>query len=345
MRLSRRGALGLGLGGAAAFTAGGVLLAGAKPDTGRPARQVVVAARPIPSLLPSDPERRRFGALTYRSGLVLSSPDLGFGGYSGLWRSTDGRELVSLSDRGDWLTANAIYDSDRLAGLGDAAIAPILDADGRPVAWSAAYDTESLAIADGTAFVGSEHAHEVRHFEWAKAGVRARGQIVPVPPELKTLPANESLEALAVAPPNHPLAGGLIAIAERARPGDEEPTRGWVLTGSRRFAFDVRRSHAFDVTDLAFLPSGEALLLERRFRIMSGVACRIRRLAPDVFRADALVDGEIILEADRAYEIDNMEGIAVHRDPGTGQTIVTLVSDDNFSFVQRTLLLEFALNG
>jgi hypothetical protein len=36
-----------------------------------------------------------------------------------------------------------------------------------------------------------------------------------------------------------------------------------------------------------------------------------------------------------------MEGLAVHREGG--ETILTLISDDNFSRLQRTLLLEFAL--
>jgi hypothetical protein len=37
-----------------------------------------------------------------------------------------------------------------------------------------------------------------------------------------------------------------------------------------------------------------------------------------------------------------MEGIAVHRN-AQGETIITLVSDDNFSAIQRNLLLQFAL--
>jgi hypothetical protein len=40
-------------------------------------------------------------------------------------------------------------------------------------------------------------------------------------------------------------------------------------------------------------------------------------------------------------EIDNMEGLSIH--PGAdGERILTLISDDNFSFLQRTLLLQFA---
>jgi hypothetical protein len=41
-------------------------------------------------------------------------------------------------------------------------------------------------------------------------------------------------------------------------------------------------------------------------------------------------------------DIDNMEGLSVHTGPD-GESILTLVSDDNFSVLQRTLLLQFAL--
>ena len=42
-------------------------------------------------------------------------------------------------------------------------------------------------------------------------------------------------------------------------------------------------------------------------------------------------------------QIDNMEGLAVSQDEA-GRTILTLVSDDNFSILQRTLILQFALH-
>ena len=56
----------------------------------------------------------------------------------------------------------------------------------------------------------------------------------------------------------------------------------------------------------------------------------------------ALVDGPVLFEADLGYEIDNMEGLSVHRGAG-GETVLTLISDDNFSVLQRTLLLQFTL--
>ena len=339
MRVSRRKLLGAG---SAAALAGAVpaFALDAESDT------ITIDAKPIASLLPREPDRTRFGALTYRSGLVLSSGTSGFGGFSALSRSPDGTRLVSITDRGSWLTAAIRYDGARLAGLAEARLAPIRNQQGEPLRRAQGYDTESLAFAeDGTAYIGSERINEVWRFPWASDGVLARGTPIPVPPEVKQLPNNEGLEALAIPPGGHALAGSVIAVAERARAGDDAPTRGWVLTGPQQFAFDVARSNGFDITDLAFLPSGEALLLERRYRILTGVACRIRRLAPDVFRPGATVDGEVIFEVDRQYEIDNMEGIAIHRDPNSRALIVTLVSDDNFSPLQRTLLLEFLLES
>ena len=348
VRLSRRSLIASlmvgGIGASASVGTPGALAAGAESRGSDDVVQIAIEAKPIPALLSREPDRRRFGELEFRSGVVLSSEYDGFGGWSGLWRSDDGARLVSVSDNAQWLTGNPTYDGEgRLSGLADAVQAPLLDEDGRPLRHTPAFDTESLAIADGVAYVGIERVHEVRRFGWASSGVRARGVPVPVPPEMKQLPYNESLEAVGVPGTGHPLAGCVIAIAERARYGDEAPTRGWVLTGATPFTFDVARSKGFDITDIAFLPSGDALLLERRFRIVTGVACRIRRLGVAAFTAGALVDGPVLFEADRSYEIDNMEGIATHRDPRTGDTVVTLISDDNFSFLQRTVLLEFVL--
>ena len=55
-----------------------------------------------------------------------------------------------------------------------------------------------------------------------------------------------------------------------------------------------------------------------------------------------MVDGPVLFDVDLGYEIDNMEGLSVHRSAG-GEVVLTLISDDNFSAVQRTLLLQFTL--
>jgi hypothetical protein len=86
------------------------------------------------------------------------------------------------------------------------------------------------------------------------------------------------------------------------------------------------------------------LLLERRFSFVRGIAIRIRRVPLSSLMEGAVVDGRTMIEADLAFEIDNMEGISIHRTTG-GETIITIVSDDNFSVLQRNLLLQFAIVG
>jgi hypothetical protein len=83
-------------------------------------------------------------------------------------------------------------------------------------------------------------------------------------------------------------------------------------------------------------------VLERRFRYSEGVKMRIRRIAESEPKRGCLIEGETLLEADYNLNIDNMEGIAAHR-VVSGETILTLISDDNFSLLQRTLLMRFAL--
>ena len=50
----------------------------------------------------------------------------------------------------------------------------------------------------------------------------------------------------------------------------------------------------------------------------------------------------MIFTADLGNEVDNFEGIDSHVTP-EGETVITMVSDDNFSMIQRNLLLQFTL--
>jgi hypothetical protein len=86
-------------------------------------------------------------------------------------------------------------------------------------------------------------------------------------------------------------------------------------------------------------------VLERYFRWTSGVKMRIRRLAPEEVRPGARVRGRTLIEVGSDHEIDNMEGICVHKG-ARGDTVVSLISDDNFNhFLQRTVFLQFTLSS
>ncbi|GGC78761.1 esterase-like activity of phytase family protein [Chelatococcus reniformis] len=314
---------------------------GGAPRAEAGGRAADVAVQPARGFDRAAPEATRFGALDFRGGLVLSARDSDFGGWSGLWRSADGRRLVAISDKGTWMTATPRYDGGRLAGLDEVKLAPALSGTGEPLGETTAYDTEGLAIVDGTAYVSIERTHEVLRFAFGRDGTAARGETVSVPPAAKRLRSNSSLEAIGVAPPASPIAGAVVTIAEQS--DGDGPTRGWILTGPAAGEFRVARHDGFDITDLAFLPGGDMLLLERFYTRATGVKLRLRRVAAADVKAGALLDGPVLATADKGFEIDNMEGLALHRTP-SGETILTIISDDNFSSEQRTILLEFALS-
>ncbi len=178
-------------------------------------------------------------------------------------------------------------------------------------------------------------------FDYAKQGLLARGTPIAVPPDMKKMPSNKGLEALAFVPKGMPLAGTLIAISERFLDASGN-IRGWLIGGGNPGDFTVKRNEEFDISDAVIVPGGDLLLLERHFSWRRGVALRIRRVPLASVKPAAMLDGEVLISADYGYQIDNMEGIAVHRTVA-GETVLTLISDDNFSILQRTVLLQFTL--
>lgn len=317
-----------------------ITLAEAERYPAKPVR-IAIHAKPITAFDNKDATRVRFGALEFRGGLELTSKDKRFGGISALHMAADGARFRALTDRGDWLAGRIVYRGGSPAGLADVELAPALASDGRPLAKHRWYDTESLAIDDaGRAYVGIERVHRIVRFD-LKNGLRARGQPIPVPDAFKTLGNNKSLECLAVPPKDSILAGQLIVVTEHSL-DDAHNNRAFLLAGTGFKAFSVKRSDGFDVTDCTILPPNDLLLLERRYSPLAGVAMRIRRVAVANIAPGASVDGPPLIAVDLNYQIDNMEGIGLSRD-ANGDTILTLVSDDNFSALQRTLLLQFKL--
>ncbi|MBH5400993.1 esterase-like activity of phytase family protein [Bradyrhizobium sp. CNPSo 4010] len=308
---------------------------------------VEVNARPIPNFEPRDRTRTRFGSLDYRSGLVLTSPYRGFGGLSGL-RFLDGKgeRFLAISDQGGWFTGSIRYSGRDMVGLADVEAAPLLGADGRPITekklW---YDTEALARDGSLVYVGLERVNQILRYDFAKGGTSARGEVIAVPPALRKLPANKGLEAMVVVPKskdqNLPLAGTLIAFSERGLDA-EGNLIAFLIGGPAPGQFSVLRTEKYDISDAVLLPSGELLILERKFSWFTGVNIRIRAIPLKAIAPGALVDGPALFAADLGHEIDNMEGIDAHV-TAEGETVLTLISDDNFSMLQRTLLLQFTL--
>ncbi len=323
------------------------------PPTPRPAARpspyrvdepvsIEVNARPLPSFDIRDRARTRFGSLEYRSGLILTSSFSGFGGLSALRLDARGERFIAVSDQGSWFTGRIVYRGRQMAGLDDVEAAPLLGADGRPITSTRGwYDSESLALDGSFAYVGLERVNQVLRYDFAKGFTRARGEVIALPPAARKLPNNKGLEALVFVPKGLPLAGTLIAFSERGLDGNGNLI-AFLVGGKTTGQFSVRRTENFDISDGVLLPSGDLLILERKFSWIGGVGIRIRRLALSDIAPGAIVDGPAIFNADLGNEIDNMEGIDAHV-TAEGETVLTMISDDNFSLIQRNLLLQFTL--
>ena len=311
------------------------------PRAPEPPTKIEIHATPIAAFAPREPARVRFGGLTFRGGLVLTSSYPEFGGISAIRVAADGANFLAVSDKGHWLRGRIVYEGERPTAIADAEMAPVLGPDGRPLAARGWFDTESLAWDGGTVWLGIERVNRIVRLDYGRYGLAARAQPIATPPGIATLPHNKGLECLVFVGAGLPLAGSLIAISERGLDADGN-LKSWLIGGPAPGEFAVKRGGDFDVSDCAVTPAGDLLLLERSFSRWRGVALRIRRVALAGVKPGATIDGPVLIEADMSHQIDNMEGLSVHR-AADGSLVLTLISDDNFAFYQRTLLLQFTL--
>ena len=303
-----------------------------------------VEARAIKQFLIGS-DQTQFGPLEFSGGLEMvgTSPD--FGAISGIDFSAGQTKFVAVADTGFWIrgTINR-EDNNAPAGLSDISIEEITGKTGAAIdeKWQA--DAEGIIVAGQQFIVSFERAHRIANYEKsADAAPKLLSEFAP-PVPLYELRNNRGFEGIAIAPSTSNLEGSLVGISEKSLDKNRN-IMGFVKSKTAQsFEFSVARKDEFDITDLAFLPIGNLIILERRFNVSDGIGMRLRHIKSEDIEPTATVDGPIILEADFLYQIDNMEGLAITADPD-GTPRLTLVSDDNHSLLQRNLLLEFRLTG
>jgi hypothetical protein len=308
---------------------------------------VEVSARRLESFRRGLPGTKQFGRLEFRGGLVLTSADERFGGFSGLIIAPDGRRFLAVTDEGHWLSAEIAYAGTAPSGIEKARMGPILALNGRPLTRKRDSDAEEITLLSGTlksgeALVAFERNHRIARHPIVDGMLGRPTGLIALPPEARHMKSNSGLEALTILR-GGPFRGAILAFAEDFRDANDHHT-GWLLGkgAPRRLAF--KDIGGFALTAAAAMDDGSVLVLERRFRMSEGVKMRLRQIPADEVKPGRVIEGETLIFADMGYEIDNMEAIAVHKAPG-GETVITLVSDDNFNkFLQRNLLLQFTLH-
>jgi len=310
----------------------GVASAGALADP------IALTTTAVP-LDPGNPVRTGVGGLVFRGGLIVQSPDARFGGWSDLRVSRDGARLTAISDHGFWLQTRLIYDAaGTLTGLADADLGVLIDTAARRVSGRRG-DAEGLTDSpDGGFYVSFERDHRVWLYPPAQPPFSLPPRAVAMPPRAADMPDNGGIEALL-----HLADGRLLMLSEELRDGDENV--GWLRDTAGWHEIHYHAADNYKPTGLAELPGagtagGDVLVLERRFTFLSGMGARIVRVPMAALQGGAHLAGDELAKLQLPLTVDNFEGLAATPGPA-GAVRLYLISDDNYTVLQRTLLLMF----
>ncbi|MDZ4134183.1 MAG: esterase-like activity of phytase family protein, partial [Paracoccaceae bacterium] len=163
------------------------------------------------------------------------------------------------------------------------------------------------------------------------ANLAGPAENLPDHPDFRRMRANSALEALAI-----DARGTLYTLPEQSGSAQSPFPVYRFRNGAWDKPFSIARRGGFLPVAADFGPDGRFYLLERQFRGIAGFASRVRRF--DIGQTG--ISGETTVLETPSGRHDNLEGLSVWRDV-TGAIRLTMVSDDNFMFFQRTEIVEY----
>jgi hypothetical protein len=250
-----------------------------------------------------------------------------YGGFSALHIGETGTTFLAVSDRGGFVSGTITRDTD--GQIKTIAVGPPVAVKGYiPMEPPDSEDAEGLAVAkDGTIYLSFEQDHRIGQF----ASPSAPETILPQNDAFDTFSNNSGLEALAIDE-----AGALYAIPERSGKLSAPFPVYRLQNGRWDIPFAIPRTAGYLAVGADFGPDGRLYVLERKF---SGISfyTRVRRV--DI----AAQTAETILETGFGVH-GNMEGISVWRN-ANGETIMTLIADNNFQRILSNEIAEYRVDG
>ncbi len=319
-----------------------VIAAGFPASAETPVERFDVTSRPIREFRIGR-EQTSFGPLEFVGGLEMTGSSWDFGAHSSFRFLKPGADFIGVADTGFWFFGTIERDAQgRPSGVADFRMQQMVGKDGTSTDRKWEVDAESLDVKDGIATVGFERNHRIAQFRIAPEGMGPPIKELPFLIPKNEIRQNKGFETLTRAHPYGHHEGGLVVITERSL-DKQGNVFAAIIEGPNKGVFTVKRDGDFDITDGAFLPGGDLLLLERSFKMADGVKMRLRRIYGESVAKGSVADGPVLYEADMAYQIDNMEGLDVWQ-RADGAVMVSLMSDDNHSLFQRNLYLEFILH-
>jgi len=256
----------------------------------------------------------------------LTSTDPNFGGLSGL-ALEDETTLLAITDAGGWVKFGLDGAAPSAATIGY-----MRGANGKFLSGKTENDAEGLSVRDGIAFVSFERDFRIEAFDIGTCGASAKAlEIAKLPAtyEGRAIDTNEGPEALNLTP------AGYLSFGFEGAAGSRSPIGDVLRDGSAEWSgteSENPEGFALVAMDTVSLPGGKTrdVSLYRAFDPLRG-ARSVLVWGPD--------EGHQ-LTLSRPVITDNFEGLAA-RMLDTGELRLWIVSDNNFSKMQRTLIYAF----
>ncbi len=279
--------------------------------------------------------------LKYKGAILLQCAHPAFGGLSDLLVSKDRKSFLAVSDMGFWLKGEMIYnDNDFLIGIKpEARLGQLLNIDGKTLSSKYHADAEALSRAPESGFlVAFERVHRINYFNSSHyfdlSGIPSR---ISPPEHMKVQPENGGIESLTLLPE-----GRILMIAE----GDtdyDNPSYAAVGMDKDWIEMKYQRQHGYRPTSVAPLPEGDILTLERSYTGPGSLKIRLCIIKQPEFKSEVTLYPKQLIKLPRSLPLDNFEGLdTITTDDG--RTFIYIISDDNYSPIQHTILMMFEMN-
>lgn len=282
-------------------------------------------------LNPEDPANEEIGELIFRGGLEIAPGEDDLGGISGLEWHED--RLYAVSDDGHWLTIEPDEIDGQLIDLLTITREDLLDERRRRLKGKDNVDAEAIARApQGGWFVTFERNHRILYYDSLdQAATATSAPEIAAALELVTnAEPNGGLETFDIGP------DALLACGEWARADEVNCLR---TSASEAVQFELSApmeltQYKSAPTDAACLTDETCFVLFRSFQTGAGNRAAIVKLPKDAAP-------EVVAVFTPPLTLDNFEGLAVREQ--FGKTFLYIISDNNFSRDQRTLLMKFEI--
>ena len=275
---------------------------------------------------PEDARTKNLDGLTLAGAWQLESEDSEFGGLSGLdVLSAD--TLLAVTDDGKFVWLG--IDPQTGAPNGTGSIAYMRDRNGKIFPNKRSADAEDLAVRDGIAFVSFEQNHRIYAYDLATCGSAARAAMVinlDKVVDRRVLENNRGAEALA-------FAEDTLKVGFETRRGKGSPLGTVRVDGTLADLDRTEQPNLYFLTGMDSLDDLTATVMRAYDPIRRSRAnLSVKRDGVDIASANLRTP----------LPVDNFESVAIGTGPA-GNTRIWLISDDNFSNDQRTLLLALDL--